>query len=264
MESGELLMNPTITVIENRKSVRSYEEREIPEDVKQTILQTAMRAPTAGNMMLYSIIEITEQDSKDRLVETCDNQPFIATAPLVLLFLADYQRWMDYFEDSGVPQRCAELGESMLMPREGDLMLAACDALIAAQSAVIAAESLGVGSCYIGDILENFETHQEMFDLPKYAVPICMLCFGYPSERARRRKLTTRFAPEYIVFEDKYRRLESMDFESMYAPMVSRARELGDDDPDIAWEIYRRKFSAAYAEEMRRSVTTMLEWWTEG
>lgn len=257
-------MNPTINVIENRKSVRSYEEREIPDYVKQTILQTAMRAPTAGNMMLYSIIEITDQASKDRLVMTCDNQPFIATAPLVLLFLADYQRWMDYFEHSDVPQRCAELGESMLIPKEGDLMLAACDALIAAQSAVIAAESLGVGSCYIGDILENFETHQEMFDLPKYAVPICLLCFGYPSEAARQRELTTRFASEYIVFEDKYRRLDSMDFESMYTPMVNRARELGDDDPDIAWEMYSRKLGAEYAEEMRRSVAAMLEWWAEG
>jgi nitroreductase len=256
-------MNATINVIENRKSVRAYEERSIPEEVKQTILRAAMRAPTAGNMMLYSIIEIRDQAIKDRLVETCDNQPFIATAPLVLLFLADYRRWMDYFEYSDVPHRCAEVGESMLVPMEGDLVLAACDALIAAQTAVIAAESLGVGSCYIGDILENFEIHQEMFDLPRYVVPICLLCFGYPSEAARQRKMTTRFPPEYIVFKDKYRRLGGMDFRSMFAQREDRARKLGDDDPDFAWEMYRRKFSAEYAKEMRRSVARMLEWWRE-
>ena len=56
-----------------------------------------MRSPTAGNMMLYSIIEIEDQNTKEKLVKSCDNQPFIAKAPLVLLFLADYQRWMDYF-----------------------------------------------------------------------------------------------------------------------------------------------------------------------
>ena len=256
-------MNPIIEVIQKRKSVRSYQDRSIPEDVKQTILQAAIRAPTAGNMMLYSIIEVTDQATKDRLVETCDDQPFIASAPLVLLFLADYQRWMDYFEHADVAARLEQVGEPMLVPGEGDLMLAACDALIAAQTAVIAAESLGIGSCYIGDILENFEIHQEMFSLPKYAVPICMLCFGYPTETAHSRRMTKRFAPEYILFQDKYHHLDGEEFEAMFAPAEARARELGNEDPDIAWELYRRKFSAQYALEMRRSVARMLKWWTE-
>lgn len=256
-------MNPTLEVIHARKSVRAYQPRPIPDEVKQEILHAALRAPTAGNMMLYSIVEVTEQATKDRLVETCDNQPFIATAPLVLLFLADYQRWMDYFEHAQVEARCEQQGEPMLAPEEGDLMLAACDALIAAQTAVIAAESLGIGSCYIGDILENFEIHQEMFSLPKYALPVCMLCFGYPTAAARARRMTTRFAPEYIVFQDGYRRLEGDEFEAMFAPMAARALELGDTEPDIAWEMYRRKFSAEYAQEMRRSVARMLDWWTD-
>ena len=46
-------------------------------------------------------------------------------------------------------------------PREpdvGDLLLAVSDANIAAQNAVTAAEAMGIGSCYIGDIMENAET----------------------------------------------------------------------------------------------------------
>ncbi|MGD8633901.1 MAG: nitroreductase family protein [Anaerolineales bacterium] len=254
-------MNPTIKVIEARKSVREYEERAIPEELKQTILHAALRAPTAGNMMLYSIIEITLQETKDRLVETCDNQPFIASAPLVLLFLADYQRWMDYFDYSAVSERCAELGEPLVVPEEGDLMLSACDALIAAQTAVIAAESLGIGSCYIGDILENYEAHRQMFDLPRYAVPICLLCFGYPTQAARQRKMTGRFPADKIVFQDHYRRLDRIEFEEMFALMEARARERGNANPDIGWEMYRRKFSADYAVELRRSVMKMFDSW---
>ena len=162
-------MNQVIEVIHNRKSVRAYEDKPLPEDVRDMILKSAMRAPTAGNMMLYSIIEVSDQKAKNKLVETCDNQPFIAEAPLVLIFLADYQRWVDYFKVTGVEQLCVEKGVPMVMPEEGDLFLACCDALIAAQTAVIAAESMGVGSCYIGDILENYEVHREMFDLPQYA-----------------------------------------------------------------------------------------------
>jgi FMN reductase (NADPH)/FMN reductase [NAD(P)H] len=257
-------MNQVIEVIHNRKSVRAYEDKPLPEDVRDMILKSAMRAPTAGNMMLYSIIEVSDQEAKNKLVETCDNQPFIAKAPLVLIFLADYQRWYDYFTVSGVGQFCEDKGVSMVKPEEGDLFLACCDALIAAQTAVIAAESLGVGSCYIGDILENYEIHREMFNLPQYAVPICMVCFGYPTKEQKERERTERFSEEFIVFKNRYRRLGEDEFKAMYAGMHER-RMAGSadkrDQPNVGLRMYKRKFSAEYAVEMRRSVHAILEAW---
>ncbi|MES0340246.1 MAG: nitroreductase family protein [Anaerolineales bacterium] len=257
-------MNQVIEVIHNRKSVRAYEDKPLPEDVRDMILKSAMRAPTAGNMMLYSIIEVSDQKAKNKLVETCDNQPFIAEAPLVLIFLADYQRWVDYFKVSGVEQLCTEKGVPLVMPEEGDLFLACCDALIAAQTAVIAAESMGVGSCYIGDILENYEVHREMFDLPQYAIPICMVCFGYPSQEQRERERTERFGEEFIVFKNRYRHLGEDEFKEMYAGtherMMAGSAEMRD-QPNVGIRMYKRKFSAEYAVEMRRSVRAILEAW---
>ena len=69
-------MNPVIQTLLARKSVRAYEPRQIEPEVRATILAATLRAPTAGNMMLYSIIEVTDQQLKDRLSVTCDNQPF--------------------------------------------------------------------------------------------------------------------------------------------------------------------------------------------
>jgi len=257
-------MNPVIDVIHNRKSVRAYEAKPVPGEVRDVILRSAMRAPTAGNMMLYSIIEVCDQEAKDKLVETCDNQPFIAEAPLDLIFLADYQRWVDYFTVSGVEQFCIDKGMPMVKPEEGDLFLACCDALIAAQTAVIAAESMGLGSCYIGDILENYEIHREMFDLPQYAVPICMVCFGYPSKEQKERERTERFGEEFIVYENRYRRLGEDEFEAMYASISERLMagsvEMRD-QPSAGLRMYKRKFSAEYAVEMRRSVRAILDAW---
>lgn len=257
-------MNPVLETIHQRKSVRAYQDKPVPEDVRDMILKSAMRAPTAGNMMLYSIIEVSDQETKNKLVETCDNQPFIAEAPLVLIFLADYQRWVDYFQVSGVEQLCVEEGVAMVKPEEGDLFLACCDALIAAQTAVIAAESMGVGSCYIGDILENYEIHREMFALPQYAVPICMVCFGYPSKEQIERERTERFFEEFIVFKNQYRRLGQDEFKAMYAGMHERmmagSAELST-QPNVGLRMYKRKFSADYAVEMRRSVRAILEAW---
>ena len=64
------------------------------------------------------------------------------------------------------------------------------DAMIAAQNAVVAAESFGLGSCYIGDILENVEEHKRLFHLDDYVIPITMLVMGYPTKTAARKDET--------------------------------------------------------------------------
>ncbi|MCK5153590.1 MAG: hypothetical protein KAQ93_04465 [Spirochaetales bacterium] len=63
--------------------------------------------------MLYSIIEIDDQNLKNSLVRSCDDQPFIAAAPLVLLFLADYQRTYDFFISSGVKEYGLQEGKQL-------------------------------------------------------------------------------------------------------------------------------------------------------
>ncbi len=65
------------------------------------ILDATLQAPTAGNQIMYSIIDVTDQGLKQKLSETCDNQPFIATAPLVFVFVADQNRWQRGFELAG-------------------------------------------------------------------------------------------------------------------------------------------------------------------
>ncbi len=61
----------TLNLLLMRKSIRAFEKRDIEEDVRAKILEATLRAPTAGNMMLYSILEITDQSIKEKLVKTC-------------------------------------------------------------------------------------------------------------------------------------------------------------------------------------------------
>jgi nitroreductase len=259
-------VNEVIQTLLNRKSIRAYAERPIGDDVKEEILCATLRAPTAGNMMLYSIIDITEQRIKDTLAQTCDDQPFIAQAPMLWLFLADYQRWYDYFRCSDIEKACRRQGVVPRRPAEGDLLLACCDALIAAQTAVIAAESLGVGSCYIGDILEKYEVHRELFDLPDYVIQIGLLCFGYPTEEQQAREQTTRFDRRFVVFENRYRRLSDDDLAEMYRERQERWLSRGaqpDGIENFGQLMYFRKFAADYSREMNRSVRVMLRAWTK-
>ena len=237
-------MNEILNQIKNRKSVRVFENRGISEDIKKEILNSALQAPTAGAMMLYSIIDITEEALKEKLSIICDNQPFIAKAPLVLVFLADYQRWYDTF--------CFEECNPR-KPGEGDMLLAYADTVIAAQNTVVAAESLGIGSCYIGDIIEHCEAVRELLELPDYVLPAAMLVYGYPTEAQKTRVKPARFDEKYIVSENKYRRLSKEEHEIMHNTRNEKAGIKDKALKEYIEAFCKRKYMSDFSLEMNRS-----------
>ncbi len=115
-------LNDTLRLLHARASIRSYAPTPLTDEERAAILAAATRAPTAGNLMLYSIIEVRDQALKDRLAVTCDDQPFIARAPWVLVFVADYQKWTDLFAVSDLES--VEGVEHRGSPGLGDLLLA--------------------------------------------------------------------------------------------------------------------------------------------
>lgn len=228
-----------------RKSVRAYEEQEIEPEKKRLILEAACQAPSAGNQQFYTIIDVTDQGLKDRLAVTCDNQPFIAKAPLVLIFCADAQKWFDAYQFCGLNPR---------KPGAGDILLAVEDAAIAAQNAVAAAHSLRIGSCYIGDILENCEQHRKLLSLPEYVIPAVMLVFGYPTSQQKDRKKPERAPMEFIVHENQYCRMDEEQLKSMLGHSVK-----GGTYEEWLDAFCRRKYMSDFSREMSRSVKAYLE-----
>lgn len=243
-------MNEVLNQIKARKSTRVFEDRMISPEDKKEILNAAFEAPTAGAMMLYSIIDVTDKGIKSKLSVTCDNQPFIAKAPLVLIFLADYQRWYDAFTAAGCQPR---------KPGQGDILLACADAIIAAQNTVVAAESLGVGSCYIGDIIENCEDVRELLDLPDYVLPACMVVYGYPEKSQKERKKPARFDGQYIVFENKYKRLSPEEHVEMQRLRNEKAGLVNKDPVEGIKALCSRKYASDFSLEMNRSAGEYLK-----
>ena len=242
-------MNQVIQQLHQRKSVRVYEDRPIGSEEKRAILEAALQAPSAGNMSLYTILDITDQEKKNALAKSCDNQPFIATAPMVLIFCADYRRWYDTF--------CL-YEEKVRKPGMGDLFLAQADALIAAQNAVVAAQSLGIGSCYIGDITENYEYHRELLNLPRYVAPAAMLCFGYPTRQQLERTKPARFRVEDMVHENGYDPEKSAAMPGMLA---CRNVQEGGKLADWIRRFCKRKWNSEFSIEMSRSCARITEHW---
>ena len=98
MTRNDPMENPVIRQLLERKSMRVFEAGDIPQEDVRAILAAAVQAPTAGNMTLWTAIRVTDETKQQQLAVSCDNQPFIATAPLVLVFCADYKRWFDVFK----------------------------------------------------------------------------------------------------------------------------------------------------------------------
>jgi hypothetical protein len=134
-------------------------------------------------------------------------------------------------------------------------MMACSDALVAAQNAVTAAESLGIGSCYIGDILENRERHVELLGLDDYTLPVAMLVFGHPTEQQKARKKPERFAREDVVQKDRYSRPGEAQLRAMFARRQGGA---GFDFDDYMRKYCQRKYASDFALEMNRSVEKYL------
>lgn len=238
-------MNETIAQLHARRSVRAYTDEPVSAEDERAILEAACQAPTAGNQQLYSIIVVRDQSEKDELSVACDNQPFIARAPLVLAFCADVRRWHRAFLAAGADAR---------EPGVGDLMLAVEDTMIAAQNAVTAAESLGLGSCYIGDILERREDQARILGCPRHVVPVSLLVIGHPTEAQRAREKPARLPLSDVVFEDRYEERDAARLLEDLRPKAPASRELA----EWARAFCERKWNSGFSREMTRSVAAIL------
>lgn len=241
-------MNETMKTIDNRRSTRLYLDKEISLEDKKTILEAAINAPTAGNMVLYSIIDVVDQEKKEKLSVLCDNQPFIKNGKMVLVFVADSKKWYEVYN---------KLNNADLKPTLADFYLSMADAHIAAENAVIAAESLGIGSCYIGDIVENYEEMKQLLNLPKYINPICMLVFGY-KKNDNVNPRPRRFKVEDVVFTNEFKEKSEETFINKF-DYLNDKEEQNRKVAQLVNATFNHKMKAEFFNEMNRSLSLMVE-----
>lgn len=118
---------------------------------------------------------------------------------------------------------------------------------------MVAAEALGLGSCYIGDVVENAEEVAALLDLPPYTMPLSMLIIGTP----RKERPAIAHPVVNLVHEERYCRADAATLDAQVAEMDAmfrpHAREVGERVVDI----YTRKHTSPFMAEMSRS----MEWW---
>lgn len=178
--------------IKNRRTIRKYKSKEVSEELLNELLTDAFRAPTMGNMQLYSVVVTRDPAMKDKLAPLHFNQPMVKAAPVVLTFCADYNRFCKWCE-----QRQAVPGYDNFL----SFMNAVTDALLVTQNFTVLAEEKGLGTCFLGTTLYNAGPIIEALHLPKLVIPVATLTVGYPDELPTQ---PDRLPLEGIIHQETY------------------------------------------------------------
>ncbi len=175
-----------------RKTIRKYQDREVPESLLRRLMDEAARTQTMGNLQLYSVVVTRDAEQKARLAPAHFNQEMVTAAPVVLTVVADFRRTSDW-----CLQRMASPGYGNFL----SFLNAATDALLYTQTLSLLLEREGLGLCFLGTTIYNPQTIIDVLSLPQLTMPVATLTVGWPDENP---KETDRLPLEAFVHQERY------------------------------------------------------------
>jgi len=147
--------------IRDRRSVRSYEKKDVPQDVLEKVLQAARLAPSANNRQPWRFVIVRDHAKRQALAKAAKEQQFVAEAPVVIAAVALEP---DRIMTCGVPAWAVDLA-------------------IAVDHITLAAVEHGLGSCWIGAFYQ--EDVKKILQIPAEYKVVALLPLGYPQDKAR-------------------------------------------------------------------------------
>ena len=126
-----------IEAIKQRRSIRQYSTKEVPREVLMEIIQSALRAPSAGNLQPWHIYVVTDQQKKIALAQAALGQRFVQEAPVVLVVCAEPERSAARYGARGRELYCLQ------------------DTANLTYAIMLAATSYGLGTCWVGAFQEQ-------------------------------------------------------------------------------------------------------------
>lgn len=186
-------------------SIRKFKKKTIPLSVIESLIYSGTKASTTGNMQLYSVVISDTKEQREKLIPLHFNQVVVKSAPVLLTFVADFNRFTKWCALSK-----ADAGYNNFL----SFFTAAIDALLVAQNVCIAAENYGLGICYLGTTTYNSKEIIDVLNLPKLTFPVTTVAIGYPDEKP---DLTDRIPLEGIIHYEKYKDYTDSKIQELYA-----------------------------------------------
>jgi nitroreductase len=166
------------TAIATRKSVRAFQDREVPEELLLRLLEAARLAPSACNFQEWRFVVVRNPETRKRLATTANSQMFIGEAPVLIVCCA---------ETDGHVMACGQQCYPI-------------NVAIAIDHLTLCAAAEGLGTCWIGAFDER--EVKEILDIPKQIRVVELLPLGYPRYPSPVNKI--RFPLQKIVKYEKW------------------------------------------------------------
>jgi len=202
------LGNDTLRTILSHRTCRNYRDQPVSEQTLNLLLACAQSAPTKSNLQQYSILIICDPDRRRKLADLVPSMAWLASAPVVLVFLGDVRRIRKLAETHG---------HTYQNNNADTFMNAAVDAALAMQNLITAAESIELGTCPVSYIRNHIDALAGILDLPDGVFPICGLTLGYPADAGY---TAMRLPQNIVVHKDHY---DDRDLEQAVADYDDRS-----------------------------------------
>jgi nitroreductase len=142
-----------IEALKTRRSIRQYEEKPVPRDLIEEIIDTARLAPSGRNTQPWEFVVITDETTRKRIAELAPHGKFIAQSGACVAVFA----------------------------RDGDFCVE--DGSAATENILVAARALGLGTCWVASYKKpHSEAVQDLLGAPEGVLLVTLIALGYPAQ----------------------------------------------------------------------------------
>ncbi len=166
-----------IEAIEKRRSVRVYQDKPVPEEKLEKIVEAARLAPSANNSQSHKFVVVKDRRLRKELAQNGTSEFFIGGAPLIIVGVA--------------------LDPDYVMP--GGISGHPVDIAIAFDHMSLVAVEEGLGTCWIGAFYKN--QVKQILGIPEKYKVVALLPLGYPADSPKEK---LRKSLENIVSYDSF------------------------------------------------------------
>jgi len=184
--------NSQLTGLAAHRSHRAFTAEPVPPALLQALLGSAFSAPAKSDLQQSCVVHVSNHSVQARIASLIPSMPWIADAPVLLVFCGDNRRIRRICELRGTPFANDHLDS---------FLNAAVDAGLVMAGFIHAAQAAGLGCCPLSAVRNHAGTIAEMLALPDYVFPVAGMVAGYP---ARERKITPRLPLDAFVHAERY------------------------------------------------------------
>lgn len=161
--------------IENRRSIRKYQDRKVEKEKLEQILESARLAPSGSNTQPWTLVIVESQDTKEKLTKADHNQLWMLSAPIFIVCVADIRCRIQ--EDKTVI-----LDENSPEPELKQIIR---DTAVAIEHMLLEAEHLELGTCWTGWFDQT--DVRPILDIPEDKYVCGIITLGYSDEAPKQR-----------------------------------------------------------------------------